>query len=705
MTVLFIQQRSFGFQLDDLDALRSKNSSFFKGLFQTTLFPITFTPTTKTTSTTATTRAIPKNYVNATACESSVCKLPFCRCAGSDTPGSLPISNTPQMIVFAMNGGINVNNYQFYKSLDGTKSVNGCPFKMTFFVSGDYVDYTMVQERSKLGHEIADYSVTHQSPNTWWANANRQQLESEILNQRANLNSKSSSPVYGWRSPFLEATELTYQILYENNFLYDSSLVTRLSERWWPYTLDYLPSAPCYLTNCPKKSYPGLWEVPLHVWSDGSTGNTCITFDQCLSSLIEGDENSVYKLLMQNFNMNYLGGKQPFIMFGTSLWLDPKKDYRQKGLIKFINEMIKLPDVYFVTAKDLIDWTKNPVGLDSGAFPCMSSAASIPSNVPTIPTISKDRGVYKPATPCDPSICVLPNCRCTGSDIPGGLLPSNTPQMILFTMDDGVNINNIQTYKDLFDGFKNSNGCPAKGSFFVSGDNTDYAMVKELKDRGHEIGDHSATHKFPISWWSDGPSYEELEFEILTQKSTLETKSNVQINSWRNPFLASTENTFKVLADNKFLYDSSIATAAGVRWWPYTFDYLPTIPCQLKNCPINSYPGLWEMPLNTWSCNDNGAVGAMFDDCSPYLVDQDSESVYKLFMKNFLLHYNDKRTPFSMFAHYFWFTGPTLNYRKQGLIKFMNEVRLRPDVFFVSVKDAVQWTKNPIGLDKKPFSC
>ena len=92
--------------------------------------------------------------------------------------------------------------------------------------------------------------------------------------------------------------------------------------------------------------------------------------------------------------------------------------------------------------------------------------------------------LIEPAEPCNPSLCTPPNCRCTGSDTPGGLIPSNTPQMLLFTMDDGINAINHQIYKDLFDGVKNSNGCPVKTSYFVSGDNTDYTRVKEIKDRG-----------------------------------------------------------------------------------------------------------------------------------------------------------------------------------------------------------------------------
>ena len=40
-----------------------------------------------------------------------------------------------------------------------------------------------------------------------------------------------------------------------------------------------------------------------------------------------------------------------------------------------------------------------------------------------------------------------------------------------------------------------------------------------------------------------------------------------------------------------------------------------------------------------------------------------------------------------------------------GFIKFMNEVVKFPDVFFVSAKDAIDWTRNPVGLDQRPFSC
>ena len=70
MTVLFVQQRNLGFQVDDLDANRFKNTDQLKGLVPATssantAFLTTSTTTTRTTTpttTTTTTRTTPKTY-------------------------------------------------------------------------------------------------------------------------------------------------------------------------------------------------------------------------------------------------------------------------------------------------------------------------------------------------------------------------------------------------------------------------------------------------------------------------------------------------------------------------------------------------------------------------------------------------------------------------------------------------------------------
>ncbi len=34
-----------------------------------------------------------------------------------------------------------------------------------------------------------------------------------------------------------------------------------------------------------------------------------------------------------------------------------------------------------------------------------------------------------PSQPCKPELCQLPDCRCSSTEIPGGLDPRNTPQV------------------------------------------------------------------------------------------------------------------------------------------------------------------------------------------------------------------------------------------------------------------------------------
>lgn len=64
-----------------------------------------------------------------------------------------------------------------------------------------------------------------------------------------------------------------------------------------------------------------------------------------------------------------------------------------------------------------------------------------------------------------------------------------TPQIILLTFDGAINGNNYDHYqKVLADTRKNPNGCPLKGTFFISHEYSDYSMIQNLASKGHEIG-------------------------------------------------------------------------------------------------------------------------------------------------------------------------------------------------------------------------
>ncbi len=60
---------------------------------------------------------------------------------------------------------------------------------------------------------------------------------------------------------------------------------------------------------------------------------------------------------------------------------------------------------------------------------------------------------------------------------------------MLLTFDGAINLNNFDHYKRVFaSNRKNPNGCPIRGTFFVSHEYCDYNMVQQLSHEGHEIG-------------------------------------------------------------------------------------------------------------------------------------------------------------------------------------------------------------------------
>lgn len=73
------------------------------------------------------------------------------------------------------------------------------------------------------------------------------------------------------------------------------------------------------------------------------------------------------------------------------------------------------------------------------------------------------------AEPCDPDICTLPDCFCSGNKIPGNLSPFSTPQIVMISFDAALVDNAFPLYEELFNGrLKNPNGCNISATFFVS---------------------------------------------------------------------------------------------------------------------------------------------------------------------------------------------------------------------------------------------
>jgi hypothetical protein len=68
------------------------------------------------------------------------------------------------------------------------------------------------------------------------------------------------------------------------------------------------------------------------------------------------------------------------------------------------------------------------------------------------------------------------------------LILLQTPQIIMMTFDGAINLNNFDHYQRVFTSDrKNPNGCPIRGTFFVSHEYSNYHMIQQLAHHGHEI--------------------------------------------------------------------------------------------------------------------------------------------------------------------------------------------------------------------------
>lgn len=85
---------------------------------------------------------------------------------------------------------------------------------------------------------------------------------------------------------------------------------------------------------------------------------TCTTIDSCPSDLTGED---VYKILMLNFKRHYLSNRAPFGLHLHASWLrNPEYFYI---FSKFVEDVLRLNDVYFVTSNQVVEWIRRPTAV------------------------------------------------------------------------------------------------------------------------------------------------------------------------------------------------------------------------------------------------------------------------------------------------------------------------------------------------------
>ncbi|XP_059056313.1 chitin deacetylase 8-like [Achroia grisella] len=304
------------------------------------------------------------------------------------------------------------------------------------------------------------------------------------------------------------------------------------------------------------------------------------------------------------------------------------------------------------------------------------------------------------AEPCNEDLCKLPNCKCSSTDIPGGLQPRDTPQFILLTVDDNINADNIPTYREIFYNRRNSDGCLSGVTFYINHEYNNYVLVNELYNRGYEIGLHSISHQLPISYWTWATA-EVKAREFGDQIGQMAYFANIPyetLNGMRVPFLELGGNsTSEAVVNHGLLYDHTRGTIENIDpgMWPYTSDYASTQDCVIHPCPTASIPGAWVLPMLTW-IDAGGHACAMIDNCLEPPPVTDEEAWFQMILRNFERHYLGTRAPFGVYTHEWYIrANPAV---KRAIERFMDLVNNLEDAFMVNSRDVIEWVKNPLNI-------
>jgi peptidoglycan/xylan/chitin deacetylase (PgdA/CDA1 family) len=200
-----------------------------------------------------------------------------------------------------------------------------------------------------------------------------------------------AASIWGWRTPKLEWNDAILGLLKEQGYIYDCSIDCRWSDDnendgtsfYWPYTLDSGSPHSKEVSN-----HKGLWEMPVypfvipkHLQEKEKAGgeimtgfdyNVWIKKEQGGMGLTAPDFTDILKYTL---DQRMKGNRAPFLIGLHSDIYSSQKDSafsstqnaraRQLAIENFIEYAItQYPhEVRFVTARDIIRWMRNPVGL------------------------------------------------------------------------------------------------------------------------------------------------------------------------------------------------------------------------------------------------------------------------------------------------------------------------------------------------------
>lgn len=317
-------------------------------------------------------------------------------------PGGLAVDNVPQFVSIGFDDNAFEDGLQWALDLLKSKqnpagkgnhcTFDGTPARVTFFINshvGITTDALKAQHARVYaeGHEPANHTDTH--ADVLMQNPDKAVWTKEMTTCNDYLVGLGvpRGRIVGFRTPFLQQSEATYQAMVEQSFRYDCS-VEHYNDGTgfiWPYTLDNGKDPKHTYMTPPTGKYPGLWEMPVNQLQEMATGYVAITgFDYNLWINAKMSKQQVLDILKLNLVLRMKGGmmpdaapnRAPMLVGGhTDLYSAVNADANSMAATPFLERRAALsefidwalaydPAVRIVPYAEVMHWMQAPVGLD-----------------------------------------------------------------------------------------------------------------------------------------------------------------------------------------------------------------------------------------------------------------------------------------------------------------------------------------------------
>jgi hypothetical protein len=273
------------------------------------------------------------------------------------------------------------------------------------------------------GHEVGNHSQTHQtsatttsagwatemdSANTWLTKPFNPDEIGHTPDNNAGIGA-TLDEIYGWRTPYLAYNDAMLANANSRGFRYDTSIEEGFeydqdgTNFFWPYTLDN--GSPGHAVQVewgsqqPINNHPGLWEIPVYTvivppdsrcaeygvptgfrarmklvqsWFDIESGK--ITgFDYNLWYSFRMTKAEFLATVKYSLDQRLRGNRAPFMLgvhtdYYSSKWsggasIPASLTERQAAISELIDYATSKPMVRVTTAKNTLDWIRNPTPL------------------------------------------------------------------------------------------------------------------------------------------------------------------------------------------------------------------------------------------------------------------------------------------------------------------------------------------------------